>query len=71
MQKRFEQRAARKQYRKMLKGFDIKKTLDQIEDYEAFYDKDEDEYESQAKDEEGQESEDETMGGVFKSAREA
>ena len=46
MQKRFEQRAARKQYRKMLKGFDIKKTLDQIEDYESFYDKDEDDYEN-------------------------
>ena len=38
MTKRLEALQAKKDFRKLLKKTDIKKTLDEIEDYAAFYD---------------------------------
>ena len=50
LEKRLEQKAARKAYRKLLKKSDIKKTLDQIEDYDSFYGRDENNLEQDAQD---------------------
>ena len=50
LEKRLEQKAARKAYRKLLKKSDIKKTLDQIEDYDSFYGRNENNLEQDAQD---------------------
>ena len=55
LEKRLEQKLARKAYRKMLKKTDIKKTLEQIEDYDSFYDRDDDNVEQNAIDKEEEE----------------
>jgi hypothetical protein len=40
LQKRQEQRQAKKDYRKLLKKYSFKKELEEIEDYEAYYNQD-------------------------------
>ena len=39
LEKRMEERQAKKDYRKMLKKFGIKRELEDLEDYESFYNK--------------------------------
>ena len=41
LKKRLEQKQARKEFRKMLQKSGIKKTLEQIEDYDSFYNNEE------------------------------
>lgn len=61
-----ERLEARKAFRKMLKKSDIKKTLEQIEDYSEFYNDDSNNLGEGAQ----EESEDEEMEGVFQTERE-
>ena len=63
---RLEKLQARKEFRKLLKKSDIQKTLEQIEDYSAFYENDENDVQQQTDDEESTDE----MLGVFSSERE-
>ena len=61
---------ARRDFRKMMKKSDIKKTLEQIEDYAAFYDQEDDPAEDNKKDKDEENEEEDEHPGVFLTQRE-
>ena len=71
MRKRMETLKAKKDFRKLMKKTDIQKTLDQIEDFEAFYDNaDNDLHSSKNNDENSDDEEDQKLNGVFLNEKE-
>lgn len=74
MQKRLEAQKARKEFRKMLKKSDIKRTLEEIDDYEEFYENPENDISHNEKTDARQETdtdgEDGKYDGVFLNEKE-